>query len=156
MLHREQVDREQVTYVFLPTTKTGLGKAFVFRQPEALALLARLTRGRDRLDGPLFSRRGRPIPYSTFWRHWVDACERAGLPSKHPHDYRRAIYDTLLPVVDEETAMMWVGHEHRDSMSRYNVMTLRRLVWAADQLTASEDPRRTRAGEARGGTVSPL
>jgi len=72
--------REPVPHAWLPTSKTGLGKLFVFHEPQAIALLARL-RSRVRLDVPfLFHRNGCPIAYSTLWTHWEDATTAAGLP----------------------------------------------------------------------------
>jgi len=71
-------------------------------------------------------------------------------------DYRRSAYERLLGAgVDEETAMIWVGHESRRPMSRYNVRTLRRVQAALERVIAFENPRNTRAGETGGGTGSP-
>jgi len=48
--------------------------------------------------------------------------------------------------------MIWVGHESRRTMSRYNVRTLRRVQAALERVIAFENPRNTRAGETGGGT----
>ncbi len=143
--------REPVPHVWLPLTKTDLGKVFVFDDPQAIALLARL-RARARLDVPfLFHRAGRPIAYDTLWVHWRDAATAAGLPEKHMQDYRRSAYERLLGAgVDEETAMMWVGHESRRMMSRYNRRSVRRLLAASKQVATFENPRNTRASEVSG------
>jgi hypothetical protein len=119
------------------------------------------TAGPPPVTGP--PRRAVPLPSQRAPDRVLDAVDalgrrhhRRGAAEKHMQDYRRSAYERLLGAgVDEETAMIWVGHESRRTMSRYNVRTLRRVQAALERVIAFENPRNTRAGETGGGTGSP-
>jgi integrase len=84
--------------------------------PELVAVLERRWRRRA-LGCPLvFHRQGRAI-VSCAWA-WRSACERAGVPGRHFHDFRRTVLrDTVAGGADLGTAMALTGHRSVKTLS---------------------------------------
>ncbi len=58
-----------------------------------------------------------------FYRAWHDACEKAGVKGRIPHDFRRTAYRNLLRAgIPKPIAMAWIGHETDAMAKRYAIM----------------------------------
>lgn len=142
--------------IWLPTSKTGRGRLFPVVEPLFVALMRRRTAAR-RLDSRwVFHVEGRPEKYSGLNRRWEAATRASGVPGKWLHDFRRAAYQRFLANgMDPQTARLLIGHASSQTMDRYNVVTLPRLVDGLERVVAVENLRRTGAGVGREGGGSP-
>ena len=189
-LQWRQVDVEAGMVRLEPgTTKNDEGRTFPFA---ALPELARLFREQDRRTRELELTTGHSIPW-VFHRHgypildtkwfyaaWKEACRKAGVPGRIPHDFRRtAVRNFERAGVPRSVAMKLTGHKTESVYRRYAIVSeadllegLKKLAtlqaWEHEQreqrkgqldqrtptipLQFHED----RAGRATAGTMEPL
>ncbi|MCL4820367.1 MAG: site-specific integrase [Vicinamibacteria bacterium] len=143
-LEWRQVDREAGTVRLDPgTTKNRKGREFPYaRMPELVAVVEaqRATTKAAQAKGivcpHVFHRDGRPIrDYRGAWR---TAVEKAGLPGRIPHDFRRtAVRNLVRAGVAEHTAMMLTGHKTRSVFDRYDIVNAADLRDAVSRLAAT-------------------
>jgi integrase len=152
-LERRQVDLEAGTIRLDPgMTKNDDGRV-VYLTPELKALLA------DQLERveTLQRRTERIIPYlfphlrgkragtrrRDFRKAWKTACNRAGVPGRIRHDFRRtAVRNMVNAGVAERVAMTVTGHKTRAVFDRYHIVSpadlqdvARRLALQAESAT---------------------
>ena len=81
----------------------------------------------------VFHRNGKPI--KSFYTAWHNACKKAGLPGRIPHDFRRtAVRNLIRAGVPELVAMQLTGHRSRSVFRRYHIIVESDLVEAAQKL----------------------
>jgi integrase len=125
------------------TTKNDEGRLFVMT-PELRAVLLEQRAATEALQQatgqiiPLvFHRKGRPI--KAFRRSWINACRRAGIPDRIPHDFRRtAVRNLERAGVSRSVAMKMVGHKTESIYRRYAIVSESDLREAARKLAAVE------------------
>jgi integrase len=141
-LQWRQVSFEAETIRLDPgTTKNDEGRLFVMT-PELRAVLLEQRAATDALQQatgqiiPLvFHRNGRPI--KAFRRVWINACRRAGIPDRIPHDFRRtAVRNLERAGVSRSVAMKMVGHKTESIYRRYAIVSESDLREAARKLAA--------------------
>jgi integrase len=118
----EQVDLDAGTVRLNPhSTKNDDGR--VIHLPQVLLnILA--DQWRTRPDGCpyVFHYQGRRMSYP--YHAWRDACKKAGLEGKIPHDFRRtAVRNLVRAGVPERVAMAICGHKTRAVFDRYNIVS---------------------------------
>jgi integrase len=136
-LRWEYVDR-RAREVRLPDSKNGEGRVLPLDENLWLLIEGRWDRrqfkkpdGATAISEFVFHFRGRPAPETTIRRWWLDACEKAGLPKKLFHDFRRsAVRDMIRGGVPQTIAMSISGHKTESMFRRYNITT------TADKLEA--------------------
>jgi integrase len=70
----------------------------------------------------VFHRKGKPVTGSVFWRAWKDAREKANIPDKLFHDFRRTAARNMIRAgVAQTVAMSITGHKTDSMFRRYNV-----------------------------------
>ncbi len=70
----------------------------------------------------VFHRNGKPVSGSVFWRAWKQAREKANIPDKLFHDFRRtAVRNMIRAGVAQTVAMSITGHKTDSMFRRYNV-----------------------------------
>lgn len=123
------------------TTKNNQGR-FVYLPSEALETLrawrettSAVERERSCIIISVFHHNGSKIrDYYTAWRA---ACERAKVPGRLVHDFRRtAARNYVRSGVPERVAMTVLGHKTRSIFDRYNIVSEGDLRAAAEQVTA--------------------
>ncbi len=81
----------------------------------------------------IFHRKGRQI--GDFRKAWTTACEKAGVPGRILHDFRRtAVRNLVRAGVPELVAMQMTGHKTRSVFDRYNIVSEEDLMEAAKRL----------------------
>jgi len=133
------------------TTKSGEGRVFVMTPALYTALVAQRTavqalqRKTDQVIPWVFVRpNGRPV--RNFRRAWRSACEKAGIPGRIPHDFRRtAVRNLERAGVPRSVAMKIVGHKTESVYRRYAIVSESDLHEAAQKLAALEPSNGTAA-----------
>jgi integrase len=109
-------------------TKSGKGRTFPFDVLPELAALLRHQRAYtddvEKRTGSIvryvFHREGRRV--KSIRQAWRTACDKAGLPGKIPHDFRRSAVRRLERAgVSRSVAMQLVGHETEAIYRRYAI-----------------------------------
>jgi integrase len=121
------------------TTKNGEGRQFPFTAELRALLEAQKaeTEAFQKHNGKLcpwvFHRKGQPIrDFRTAWRN---ACTKAALPGRIPHDFRRtAVRNLVRAGIPERVAMQMTGHKTRSVFERYNIVSEGDLTEAARKL----------------------
>lgn len=130
------------------TTKNREGRAFPFGAlPELAALLkaqreatSAVERERAALVPWVFHRAGQPI--RSYDCAWHSACERAGVPGRFVHDFRRSAVRNLERVgVPRSVAMKITGHKTEAVYRRYAIVAESDLNDAAKKLAALAESR---------------
>jgi integrase len=144
-LQWRQVSFEAETIRLDPgTTKNDDGRLFVMT-PELRAVLLEQRAATEALQQatgqivPLvfFHRKGKPI--KAFRRVWINACRKAGVPGRIPHDFRRtAVRNLERAGVSRSVAMKMVGHKTESIYRRYAIVSESDLREAARKLAAVE------------------
>jgi integrase len=123
----------------------------VYLPPEALAVLrawdartSALEREKGAIIRHLFHRDGQPIrSYDGAWRA---ACEKAGVPGRIFHDFRRtAARNYVRSGIHERTVMAILGQRTRSIFDRYNIVN-------ENDLRAASQAVRPAVGDALGKT----
>ena len=136
------------------TTKNDEGRVFPFTA-DLRAILEEQRRQADRLrekgliaryvffhfietkSGPLGKKSGERITASGFDKAWRRAREKAGLPDRIPHDFRRTAVRNLEQAgVPRSVAMKLTGHRTESVYRRYAIVSAGDLRSAARQLDA--------------------
>jgi integrase len=127
-------------------TKNREPRQFPFRvHPELSAAIDAQRAYTDRMQKELgivipwlFHRRGRRFGRA-FWTQWKEACERAGLPGRIPHDFRRTAARNLVEHagVTEKVAMQLTGHKTANVFERYHITINDDLKAAVAKLAAA-------------------
>ena len=121
------------------TTKERFGRVFPFTT-ELRALLEEQRSYTDRTQTEkgivvpwVFHRDGLRI--KSFRGAWANACKRAGIPGRIPHDFRRtAVRNLVRAGIPERVAMSMTGHRTRAVFDRYNIVSEGDLRQAAERL----------------------
>jgi integrase len=117
--------------ITLTTTKNNRGRVLAL-EGELWEIIER--RWADRALVPwVFHRHGQRI--QRFYKAWATACQAAGIPGRHFHDFRRTTVRNLTRAgVREKVAMDLTGHKTRSVFDRYNITSESDLREAAKQL----------------------
>jgi integrase len=138
-LQWRQVDLKAGTVRLEPgTTKNGDGRT-VYMTPELRACLEgqraatdTVQREQSRVVPYVFHRGGEAI--KTFRKSWDTACDRAGLPGRILHDFRRtAVRNLERAGVPRSVAMKMVGHKTESVYRRYAIVDDTMLREAAEK-----------------------
>jgi integrase len=136
--------------VTLRTSKNREPRIFPFRDHARLEGVLRRQRtevlGWEREHGRLcptiFHWNGRPL--RKLRRSWKHACERAGLPGRLLHDFRRtAVRNLIRAGIPQAIAMKITGHKTDSIFRRYLIVDEELLAQATGQVAAYLDEERT-------------
>lgn len=151
-----QVDRrEKVVRLEPGATKNRKGRTFPYGAlPELAAVIESQWAEHKRLaaEGKLcphvFHRDGRRI--KNLRGAWLAACDRAGVPGKLVHDFRRTAVRNLTRAGAPDTvAMKLTGHKTRTVFDRYNLTSEAELREAVARLAAAGAARAASGGRVR-------
>jgi integrase len=147
-LERRQLDLDAETLrLDAGETKNEDGR-LVYLTPELKVLLA----GQVERVRPLEYKTGRIIPYlfphlkdrfkgqrrRDFRKAWQSACDKAKLPGKLRHDFRRTVVRNMVNRgVPERVAMTVTGHRTRSVFDRYHIVSPPDLRDVARRLTGT-------------------
>jgi integrase len=115
-------------------SKTKTGRVLPISAP-LRQVLRRRRRARHPGDRRVFRRDGVPVHV---WRTALrDACRKAKVPHRLPHDCRRTAARNLIRAgVPELIAMLLTGHKTRAVFDRYNIVNEEELLTAGQRLAA--------------------
>jgi integrase len=125
-----QVDREHKTIRLEPgSTKNKKGRTLPYDLlPELEEVIEAQWQSHQDLaqEGTIcpnvFHRDGKPI--KSIRGSWQSACEKAGVPGRIPHDFRRtAARDLIRACVSQSVAMQVTGHKTPSVFRRYDITT---------------------------------
>ena len=106
-------------------------------------------------DGTLGRKTGQPITASCFDKAWRRARDKAGLPGRIPHDFRRTAVRNLEQAgVPRSVAMKLTGHKTEAVYRRYAIVSAGDLRSAARQLDAYTSTETQASSGTEGGTVA--
>ena len=154
-----QVDRHAKTVRLEPgTTKNSEGRTLPYDLlPELVEVIEAAWSERQRLAGLgticpyVFHRAGQPI--RSYRKAWATACERAGVPGRLMHDFRRtAVRNLVRAGVPDTVAMKVTGHKTRSVFDRYNVTSeadVREAVGKLATAAGKEKGKSAHAGRVR-------
>lgn len=123
------------------TTKNEAARTFPFtcelrEALEAQKVKADALKEKGTICPWVFHRDGRRI--KVFRKAWENACKRAGIPGRIPHDFRRtAVRNLVRAGVPERVAMQLTGHKTRSVFERYNIVSEGDLTMAAERIDAA-------------------
>jgi integrase len=112
------------------STKNDDGRTFPLNSYPALKALLEnqrvqtdaLQQAREIIVPWVFHRNGRPI--KDYRKAWKDACAKAGVPGRIPHDFRRtAVRNLERAGVPRSVAMMLTGHKTESVYRRYAIVS---------------------------------
>lgn len=132
--------------ITLPTSKNNKGRVLAL-EGELWEIIERRHAERELVPW-VFHRYGERI--RAFRKAWASACQAAGVPGRHFHDFRRSTVRNLTRAgVPEKIAMDMTGHETRSVYDRYNITSEEDLRSAARKLqgyleNVRNDPHSTR------------
>ena len=139
-----QVDEESGTIrLERGTTKSGEPRSFPFvahpRLTELLEEQREATRAFERKSGSVcpwvFHRAGHQVAW--YYEAWKTACEKAEMPGRLLHDFRRSAVRNLVRAgVSEQVAMTLTGHKTRAIFDRYHIVSSTDQVEAVRKLAA--------------------
>lgn len=132
-------------------TKNGDGRV-IYMSASLRALLEEqrrrtlaLQQETDRIIPLVFHDHGQKIV--NYDKRWREACQKAGLPGKLVHDFRRTAIRNLVRVgIPERVAMQMCGHKTRNMLDRYNIVAdtdLREAANKQDQAMATQTMTKT-------------
>ena len=99
---------------------------------------AALERSLERRIPWVFHRNGKRI--RTFRGAWQQACEKAGIPGRFLHDFRRtAVRNLERAGVARSVAMAMVGHQTKSIYRRYAIVDETALDEGAEKMTAHHE-----------------
>jgi len=143
-LQWRQVNFEAATVRLEPgSTKNDEGRTFPFRTYPALKSLLELQKERtDALQQSsgmiipwVFHRNGRRI--KDYRKAWKNACAKAGVPGRIPHDFRRtAVRNLERAGVPRSVAMKLTGHKTESVYRRYAIVSESDLAEGVAKLAA--------------------
>jgi integrase len=119
--------------IVLPTSKNGKGRVLAL-EGELWDIIERRYAARGLVPW-VFHRHGQRI--RGFRKAWAAACQAAGVPGRHFHDFRRSTVRNLTRAgVPEKIATDLTGHKTRSVYDRYNITSEDDLRAAARKLQA--------------------
>jgi len=149
-LERRQLDLEAGTLRLDPgTTKNEEGR-LVYLTPDLVRLLGEqlerirvVERKTERIIPFLFpyltGRRRQGTRRRDFRKAWAKACEKAEVPGRLRHDFRRTAVRNLVNAgVPEKVAMTITGHRTRSVFDRYHIVSPADLQAASRRLVAAD------------------
>ena len=147
-----QVDFEnEWVYLEVGTTKNKDARKFPFTD-ELREVLQRQWKDREALKKSgmicpwVFHRNEKRV--GDFRKSWNQACKKAGLAGRIPHDFRRtAVRNLVRAGVPETVAMKMTGHKTRSVFDRYNITSENDLRDAAQLLNAMVTKRLQSGGD---------
>jgi integrase len=143
-LQWRQVDFKAGTVRLEPeTTKNREGRTFVMTPDLRSCLEAQRAateayqRGTKQIIPWVFHRHGEPI--KGFRKAWKTACQKAGVPGRIPHDFRRtAVRNLERAGVPRSTAMKMVGHRTESIYRRYAIVDEAMLREGSEKLARAD------------------
>jgi integrase len=100
---------------------------------------SRVEREQERIIPHVFHRGGEPI--SWYDRDWRAACDRAGLPGRRMHDFRRSAARNYIDAgLSEGVAMKVLGHKTPSIFRRYQIVAEQDLADAARRVALNQQP----------------
>jgi len=149
-----QVDFEnEWVYLEVGTTKNKDARKFPFTD-ELREVLKQQWENREALKKRgiicpcVFHRNGKKV--GDFRKSWNEACKKAGLAGRIPHDFRRtAVRNLVRAGVPDTVAMRLTGHKTRSVFDRYDITSEEDLRQAANLLGAMVTKRLQLGGNAQ-------
>ncbi len=138
------------------STKNDEGRTFPFNTYPALKALLENQRAKtDALQQAseiivpwVFHRNGRPI--RDYRKAWKDACKKAGVPGRIPHDFRRtAVRNLERAGVPRSVAMKLTGHKTESVYRRYAIVSEADLSEGVAKLAALHESDKNNAATSR-------
>lgn len=120
-------------------SKTRVPRVFPFAASRSLAAIVKARYAARSTSSAYLFERSPGQPVKDFREAWRQACERAGVPGRVPHDLRRSRARALTRAhVPQSVAMRLLGHQTASMFLRYDVAATEDL---ADAVAAAEEPK---------------